>query len=347
MKAVKRITALSLVIIVTATVAHAQLRYPASVQTTPSVQATSFDYYAQDDETSSPSDVDTSMAPAVNYSGGEAGCSCDCGGGCNSGGCRKCGRCFVWGKDTWLKVGAGVRTSYSTVENAAPNGGSWSNDFNIDNARLYFNGQGHKYIKFEFNTDINNAQRFQDPTYPTPGSYDEAGDMRILDAIAKFEFHDLFNVWVGRFLPPSDRANLSGPFFQNNWDFPFVQTGQPNIFQGRDDGVAIWGQWGGGAVKYQVGAFEGVNGAIPGSTETLPILGANPSDDLMLTARVTVNLLDPEPGYYNQSTYYGDKDILAIGAAVMDQNNANVDGHARTKTPILPVGALTRFLSEC
>merc|ERR1711964_49924 len=91
---------------------------------------------------------------------------------------------------------------------------------------------------------------------------------------------------------------------------------------GRDDGVAIWGQWGGGAVKYQVGWFEGINGA---SNETLPITGANPSDDLMFSARLTVNLLDPEPGYYNQSTYYGDKDILAIGAAVMHQNDANFE----------------------
>merc|ERR1711964_140304 len=30
-------------------------------------------------------------------------------------------------------------------------------------------------------------------------------------------------------------------------------------------------------------------------------------------------------GYYNQSTYYGDKDILAIGVAVMHQNDANVE----------------------
>ncbi len=277
----------------------------------------------------------------VGYWGGcestEAGCGCDtgnccdCGDGCDCGdACGKRGRCFVWGKDTWLSVGAGLRTSYSAVGDAAPNGGSSSNNFNIDNARLYFNGQGHKYLKFEFNTDIDNAQGFQDPTFPVAGSYDEAGNIRILDAIAKFEVHDLFNVWVGRMLPPSDRSNLSGPYYLNAWDFPFVQFGYPNIFQGRDDGVSIWGQWGGGVLKYQIGAFEGVNGAIPGSTETLPIPGANPSDDMMFTARVTLNLLDPEPGYYNQSTYYGDKDILAVGISVMDQNNANVDGAAIT-----------------
>ena len=250
---------------------------------------------------------------------GEADSPCGCGGGSNSGDCSKCGNCFVWGEHTWLKVGAGLRTSYNTVRDGAPNGTSWSNNFNVDNARLYFNGQGHKYIKFELNTDINNAQGFPS----TPGSYDEAGNMRILDAVVKFELHDLFNVWMGRLLPPSDRSNLSGPFYANVWDFPFTQFGYPNIFQGRDDGVAIWGQWCGGALKYQVGAFEGVNGA---ASETQPVAGANPGDDLMFAARVTANLLDPEPGYYNSSTYYGEKDILAIGVAVMNQNNANNDG---------------------
>jgi hypothetical protein len=33
------------------------------------------------------------------------------------------------------------------------------------------------------------------------------------------------------------------------------------------------------------------------------------------------NFLDPETGYYNQSTYYGQKDVFAIGAAVVHQNN--------------------------
>ena len=255
---------------------------------------------------------------------------CDCGGGCNSSGCGECGTCFVWSENTWLKIGGGIRTSYNTVEDGAPNGSSWSNNFNVDNLRIYLSGQGHEYIKFEFNTDINNAQGFQNPIYPIPGSYDEAGNIRVLDAIAKFEFNDLFNVWVGRMLPPSDRSNLDGPFFLNAWDFPFVQFGYPNIFQGRDDGAAFWGQLGGGVFKYQVGVFEGVNGAIAGSAETLPILGANPGDDMMFTARATLNLLDPEPGYYNQSTYYGEKDILAVGFAVMDQNNANVDGASIT-----------------
>ncbi len=46
--------------------------------------------------------------------------------------------------------------------------------------------------------------------------------------------------------------------------------------------------------------------------------------------RLVANLLDPEPGYYNASTYYGEKNIAAIGFSLTDQHDA-VDG-PRTHT---------------
>ena len=245
--------------------------------------------------------------------------ACDDTGGCctSDEGCTKCagcGPCFIWGRDTYLKFGAGIRTSYSANEHGNPRGGT-SQDFKLDNARIYINGQGHKRIGFEFNTDINNAQGFDIHGYDGFGSMDE-GEMRILDAIVKFKLSHNINLWAGRFLPPSDRANLSGPFFQNNWHFPFVQIGYPNIFQGRDDGVALWGQHGCGAFKWQIGLFEGESAGGP------EFVGQPFEDNLMFTGRVVLNLLDPEPGYYNSSTYYGEKDILALGAAVMHRESA-------------------------
>ena len=34
-----------------------------------------------------------------------------------------------------------------------------------------------------------------------------------------------------------------------------------------------------------------------------------------------VDVLDPEPGYYNSSTYYGTKDVLAFGAVLHHKPN--------------------------
>lgn len=190
-----------------------------------------------------------------------------------------------------VTVGAGLRTSLNSVENGAPNGTSRSKDFEVDSVRLFVSGQVMKDVQLVFNTE-----RQAD------------GTTRLLDGIAQFQFSDRFNVWAGRFLPPSDRSNLSGPYFLATWDFPFVQN-YPAIFAGRDDGMAVWGQTGGGAFKYQVGAFQGRNGA----------LTSNRSDSLLYAGRLVFNFWDPEPGYYNDSTYYGAKEILALGLTLQTQ----------------------------
>ena len=237
---------------------------------------------------------------------------------------------FDWGEDTWLTVGAGLRTSYSATRNRTSGigggPGQYDNNFTLDNARIYLNGRGHDCIGFEFNLDVNNAQGLWDDKGHQNGKEDQdASDMRILDAIVKFEFNDLINIWMGRMLPPSDRFNLCGPFYLNaGWDWPLSQVGYQNIFQGRDDGAALWGQLGGGAVKYQIGVYEGINVDGGPNNETMIANGVfNGSDDLLFAGRFTVNLLDPESGYYNANTYHGAKDILAIGYAFQSQNDSN------------------------
>lgn len=192
-----------------------------------------------------------------------------------------------------ISIGAGLRTSFNSDEDAAPNGSDRSKNFELDSLRLYLNGQVTKDIKLTFNTE-----RQSD------------GTARVLDGIAQFAFSDVFNVWAGRFLPPSDRSNLSGPYYLATWDFPLVQA-YPSIFAGRDDGLAVWGQTDGGKFKYQVGTFEGRDGATT----------SNQSDNLLYAGRLTFNLWDPEPGYYNDSTYYGAKEVLAVGLVLMSQSN--------------------------
>jgi len=61
----------------------------------------------------------------------------------------------------------------------------------------------------------------------------------VLDAIARFEFSDELNIWAGRFLPPSDRANLHGPYYANEWSSTSTRPGWlRQRGDGRDDGVA-------------------------------------------------------------------------------------------------------------
>ena len=205
----------------------------------------------------------------------------------------------------WLKVGMGLRTSFSSVEQAADAGDDWNQDFALENMRLYVSANLTDKIGLVFNTE-----RFDDPD-PLSGA---ASDIRVIDAYGTFAFHDLFNVWVGRFLPPSDRFNLDGPYYLNSWDFPFVQA-YPAIFAGRLEGISFWGQkqFGKVHVKYQLGAFDEFASTRPG--------GPNEDDDLIYTGRITFNFWEPEPGYYNNSTYYGEKDVLALAFVGFFQND--------------------------
>jgi hypothetical protein len=196
----------------------------------------------------------------------------------------------------WVSVGAGLRTSFNSVEDAAPDDGR-STDFLLDSIRLYLNAQLHEYIKLEFNTERQDTADGDD-------------DIRVLDAIAKFTFMDAFNVWMGRHLPPSDRANLDGPYYLNAWTFPIAQA-YPAIFAGRDDGVSVNGSLGGGMFGYAAGVFEGTEGG----------MSPNQDDNLLYAGRVQLALLDPEPGYYTTSSYFGAKRIFTIGLAAQAQSD--------------------------
>ena len=198
-----------------------------------------------------------------------------------------------------ISVGAGLQTSF--VHRAADDEES-TDHFRVNSLRLYLNGAATSNIKFMVNTDIDYGGSLGAP------SDSQSFDFQILDAVAQFEMTDQFNIWVGRFLPPSDRANLYGPFYSHHWAVysDGIQDGYPFIFQGRANGAAYWGQF--DKVKVSVGAFDGMS-----LTGNSSLLGAG---------RVQVDFWDPEPGYYLNGTFYGERNILAVGVAGQSQADA-------------------------
>lgn len=185
-----------------------------------------------------------------------------------------------------VSVGAGVRSSFAYTD---PDFGEEISDFELNSARIYINGKVTENISLMFNTEYNSGGA-------TPES------VRVIDAVAQFSFSDQFNIWAGRFLPPSDRANLYGPYYANHWGVyrDGVQDGYPFETEGRNDGVMYWGQF--GIAKISAGAFD-----VQGLTKS--------SSDVLYAGRVQLDFWDPESGYYLNSTYYGEKDLLAVGVA--------------------------------
>jgi len=182
-----------------------------------------------------------------------------------------------------ISLGAGLRTQFESTNPSG--GGDTVNDFNVNNARVYIGGSVTDNIKVMFNTDYSSA----------------SNNLQVMDAAARFEFGDKFNIWAGRFLPPSDRANLYGPFYASNWNVyeDGVQDGYPGIVQGRQNGVAYWGTF--GIAKVSFGLFDA-----PGTFGEGTVL---------TSGRVQLNFWDAEPGYYLNGTYYGAKDLLSVGLA--------------------------------
>jgi hypothetical protein len=204
----------------------------------------------------------------------------------------------AWAADVNLppvSVGAGVRTSFAHTD---PDVGEEIDDFALNSARIYISGKATENISLMFNTEYN--------------SDDE--EIRVIDAVAQFSFSDQFNIWAGRFLPPSDRANLYGPYYANHWGVyrDGVQDGYPFETEGRADGVMYWGQF--GITKVSVGAFD-INNVIDEATTG--------NSDVLVAGRVQLDFWDAEAGYYLNGTYYGAKDLLAIGVAAQTANGDN------------------------
>jgi hypothetical protein len=182
-----------------------------------------------------------------------------------------------------VTFGAGVQTSF--VHNDTEGAPDSTDTFLLNSARLYVNGSVTETTKFMFNTEYDGA----------------SNGVTILDVAARFEMSPKFNVWVGRFIAPSDRANLYGPYYSHHWSTftDGVQDGYPFVSAGRSNGAMYWGQF--GKVKVSGGAFDGLS-----QTSDATVVGAG---------RVQIDFWDAEDGYYLNGTYYGDKNLLAIGAA--------------------------------
>ena len=190
-----------------------------------------------------------------------------------------------------VSLGAEMRSSFRSTDVDGVD--EDVNDFNLDSARININGSITDTIKFTLNTDYQG---------------DSENDVQIIDAIGRFELSPTMNIWAGRFLPPSDRANLYGPYFANNFGVYVdgVQDGYPFVAAGRDNGVAYWGDF--DRLKVSLGLFDA--GGPPGTPGT-----TRGDQDTVVAGRVHYSFWDIETGYYLNGTYYGEKDILSVGIA--------------------------------
>lgn len=219
---------------------------------------------------------------------------------------------ITFGEDKYVSVGFGARSNFSFVEDAA-NDGDDSTDFALESARLYVSGSLNKYIKGMFNTEKSGGN----------------DTFQIIDAAGTFQITPDVGIWAGRFLSPSSRANMAGPYFTSGdgyWQNIASRYGWNGGIIGRDDGVAVVALALDQRLAYSFGAFEGDN--IFKFTGLANESATNPdqSDELMYAGRLQYSFWEKETGYYGTGNYLGAKDIFTIGIAARQKG----DGSAST-----------------
>lgn len=223
------------------------------------------------------------------------------------------GATISFGEDKSISLGFGFITSYSSVEDAAANGDDRSNDFSLNSARLYVSGSMNKYIKGMLNTERSGGGQ---------------GNWEVIDANVQLQLTPEIAIWAGRFLSPSDRANMAGPYYSSGggggyWANISSRYGWNGGVIGRDEGVAVVSSLLDDHLAISFGAFEGDNifrfSGVGALSET-----AGDKDKLMYAGRVQYAFWDAEPGYYGTGNYFGAKDILTVGIAARQKTDGAV-----------------------
>jgi hypothetical protein len=213
---------------------------------------------------------------------------------------------FQLGEDVSLTPGYAMRYSYTNREDSSANGGH-STDFHLDSGRFMLGASFGKTIKATLSTER------------------VGGRNHFLDAFGQFEFMPEFNIWAGRLVSPSDRANMAGPYYSMGggyWPGVASRYGwSGGKFVARDDGVSVWGTVADGRLGYSIGGFEGRTFGVGSLTkDEAKKQGVKTSDSLMYAGRLQYDFWDKAPGYYNIANWLGAKDILSVGAAFRYQD---------------------------
>jgi hypothetical protein len=197
-----------------------------------------------------------------------------------------------------IDVGAWTRVG-SVFQGGDP---SKVNDWHMDQAyvELHAGGKIHQKVSVTLNLNANMLDF-------TPN----AAAVEIMDAIISFDFMDELHLWAGHLLVPVDRSNASGPFFMIPWNYPgFFTVGATTVVSapiegpyGRNNGAVVWGDISGGKLTYLAGVFD--NGNVASSP--------------LYSGRVRLALLDPEPGFWGNGSYFGEKNLLSFGLGAQFQ----------------------------
>ena len=207
----------------------------------------------------------------------------------------------------------------------APDADSTTKNLFLRRIRFIVSGTLFDHFEYFFDTDYPDLFKV-DPANQSGGTGKNAPGLNVQDAFVTFKpAQNFFKVDAGFMLPPLSHNAVQGAATLYSSDY-FVNTFRRNVLSnldpfgssgqspaGRDLGVQLRGLVLKDHLEYRVGLFQGVRvGPLPAmGMGTAGIVGGN--NFFRASARLQVNVLDAEPGFFYQGTYLGTKSILSFG----------------------------------
>ena len=233
-----------------------------------------------------------------------------------------------------LKLGVLLQPQYEVAGNATLSG--VSHNLFVRRVRLLAGATLFKNIELFFDTDYPDLFKAAPDTgtKATPG-------LNVQDAFATIKaFEDYIKIDAGYMLPPSTHNANQGAGTLYSWDYFSNSFRNSNSFNssaapvGRDAGAQLRGLVLANHLEYRAGLFQGRRNA-----GTMDSVGSQ--NFFRFAARLQVNLLDPETGFFYAGTYLGTKKVLSFGATVdLQDDYVHWGADAIADLPLGP-GALT------
>lgn len=207
------------------------------------------------------------------------------------------------------EIGIWTQAWYQYVEDGKDSNNDGVMEEGIDDfmlRRVYFYLKGQVTPYFSLFTHIAGDRLGQDGL--DDSSLGLGSGIAFRDLWATLNLHEAFKIQAGRmYVPLTRNYGTTSTKTLLTTELDWAQGGiRSNIFYpskvGRDDGATFWGNIRDGLVQYRFMVAEGVESSI-----------MNPNDNLRFAGRISINLFEPETGWFNQGTYLGEKRVLAIG----------------------------------
>jgi hypothetical protein len=244
-----------------------------------------------------------------------------------------------------IRVGILLQPQFMAASNAARDG--YSKNLYIRRTRILLGGTLFGAFEYFIDTDYPNLF-LANNVAGTGGAADTAvkatPGMNIQDAFGTWKvLKDSLKIDVGYMLPPLAHNAVQGATSLYSWDYfsYSFQHSANGVFStsassvGRDTGVQARGLLVDGHVEYRAGLFQGRR---DGQT-TADVAARN---FFRFAARLQINLLDPETGFFYQGSYLGSKKIVSLGGSVDIQDTYKYfAGDVFVDLPLDQVGVLT------